>query len=257
MQFSYGNTGLYIEMAEPQHAANPTLRSIGRWPLICGSTGAGRYATLDTGPIASLSAADKTELSGAASTLLKEYLCGASRVLVCGLGNSSLTADCLGPSVCRRISLTGDLPGGRALFSFAPGVSAATGIPTAQLVRAAAVCISAEAIVVVDALCARTAARLSSVIQFSDKGLIPGSGTADPASAEQKPEEISAQTMPCPVVSVGIPTIIRTTLPDGGNTQYLVTDSTVDRVIEEGAKILSSAILRTVLSSCRPDPTSV
>jgi len=247
MQFTHRDTGLHIEMADPIHAASRSRRSLGGWPLICGEMDSGQYRTLETGPLPNLTAAEKTELSAAAAALFGEYLQDAGRILVCGLGNSALTADCLGPAVCSRLTLSGPLPGGRELYSFIPGVSAVTGISTAKLVRAAAECVSADAIVLVDALCARSAARLSSVIQFSDCGLVPGSGTAEKTDGTQTPEEISLRTMPCPVVTAGIPTIIRTVLPEGGDTRYLVTDSAVDRVVEEGARILATALLRSVL----------
>ena len=54
--------------------------------------------------------------------------------------------------------------------------------------------------------------------------------------------------MPCPVVTAGVPTVIRTTLPDGGSTRYLVTAGNTDRAVDCWGSLLSSAILRTMLA---------
>lgn len=251
MQFSARPSELYLEFAAPENTARESEYPLYGWPVRRSQSDTEHYHTLISGDITTLDSAARLRLAKALSVLLTDYLCGAERVLVCGLGNRELTADRLGHTVCSRLSLCGPLPGGRSLYSFTPGVPAVTGIPTDRLVRMAAECIHADRIIAVDALCARSAARLNTVIQLTDTGLTPGSGTdlqttfPDP---DPYPPEISTRTMPCPVVTAGVPTVIRTTLPEGGSTRYLVTDSHTDRAVDCWSAILSAAILRTMLT---------
>lgn len=251
MQFSARPSELYLEFAAPENTARESEYSLYGWPVRRSQSDTEHYHTLLSGDVTALDSAARLRLAKALSALLTDYLCGAERVLVCGLGNRELTADRLGYAVCSRLSLSGPLPGGRSLYSFAPGVPAVTGIPTDQLVRMAAECIHADRIIAVDALCARSAARLNTVVQLTDTGLTPGSG-ADPQTTSPDPDpyppEISTRTMPCPVVTAGVPTVIRTTLPEGGSTRYLVTDSHTDRAVDCWSAILSAAILRTMLA---------
>ena len=250
MQFSARSSELYTEFAAPGSTGTDTAYILDRWPVRYADTTIGRYHTLTAGDITLLSAADRHHLSRAAASLLRNYLEGAACVLVCGLGNAAVTADRLGTCTCSRLTLSGPLPDGRQMYTFCPGVPAVTGLPTDTLVRMIADCIKADRILAVDALCARSAATLSSVLQISDTGLTPGSGT-DPAfshDTEPMPPEISTRTMPCPVVTLGVPTVIRTTLPDGGSKRYLVTAGNTDRAVDCWSSVLASAILRAILS---------
>ncbi|MBQ8640742.1 MAG: GPR endopeptidase [Clostridia bacterium] len=253
MQFSHRSSELYAEFAVPGDTGTEQCRTLRGWPVRCAEHSTGRYHTLTAGDITALSARDRSRLAMAAADILQEYLQGAACVLVCGLGNRHLTADSLGANVCSRLSVCGELPGGRGFYSFCPGVPAVTGIPTDTLVRMAAQCVSADRIIAVDALCARSAANLSAVLQCSDTGLIPGSGasgseTAGTGAKEEYPPEISTRTMPCPVVTVGVPTVIRTTLPDGGDRKYLVTGSDTDHVVESWSAVIASALLRAIFA---------
>ena len=252
MQFSARPSELYIEFAAPENTARESEYTLSGWPVRRSLGVSERYHTLTAGDVTLLDSAAGLRLVKALSALLDEYLHDAVCVLVCGLGNREITADRLGYAVCSRLSLCGPLPNGRILYSFLPGVTASTGIPTDRLVRMAADCIHADCILAVDALCARSAQRLNTVIQLSDTGIIPGSASAPsvnpPPAPEPYPPEISGRTMPCPVVTAGVPTVIRTTLPDGGDTRYLVTAGNTDRAVDCWGTILSSAILRTMLS---------
>lgn len=278
MQFSPRPSELCLEFAAPGNTACESEYTLSGWPVRRSQHAAEQYHTLIAGDITALDTAAKLRLTNALSSLLAEYLHDAGCVLVCGLGNREITADRLGYAVCSRLSLCGPLPSGRTLYSFLPGVTASTGIPTDRLVHMAAQCIRADRILAVDALCARSAKRLNTVIQLSDTGLIPGSGThpdipsastpspspqtsppspshpssrtnpSSPPDPDPYPPEISTRTMPCPVVTAGVPTVIRTTLPDGGNTRYLVTAGNTDRAVDCWGTILSSAILRTMLT---------
>lgn len=247
-QFSNRASELYTEFALPADKACETEYTIGGWKIRKADHPTGQYHTLYAGDILPLSAKTRAGLIRAAAHILSGYLEGASCILVCGLGNGNLAADRLGVSTCRHLTMPGSLPGGRSMYTFCPGVSAATGLPTDTLVAMTAECIRADRILAVDALCARSAASLSAVLQYTDTGLTPGSGCSNSPSDPDMPPEISTRTMPCPVVTAGVPTVIRTTLPEGGDRRYLVTTGQMDRAVDCWSSVLASAILQAVLS---------
>lgn len=252
MQFSNQESELYMENATSAQTDPGTDYMLHGWPVREGNFATVHHHTLTAGEVTLLGADDCRRLTMAIAALLNKYFQNATRVLLVGLGNGGLTADRLGTAVCQRLTLGGVSPGQRTLYSLVPGVSAITGIPTDRLVARTAETIQADWILAVDALCARSAVTLGKVVQLSDVGMTPGSGTvvdtAEPIS-EEYPPEISSRTMPCPVVTMGVPTVIRTTLPDGGDMRYLVTAGDTDRTVERWSTILAAAILQTVMQS--------
>ncbi len=256
MQYSSRPSELYIELAAPAETDAERTHTLHGWTVREAPPTHGSIHSLTAGDVTELPPAARMSLSRAAGEIFQSYLGDARRLLVCGLGSERLAADRLGPTVCSKLGLCGRLPGGRELYSFVPGVTAATGIPTDTLVRLAAEAVQADRILVIDALCARSAANLATVVQWTDTGLTPGSGVSEGSGdTENYPPEISTRTMPCPVVTVGVPTVIRTALPTGdgeipSGKKYLVTPGTIDRAVECWASILSSAILRAVMAPC-------
>lgn len=172
--FPHGSA-LYCELVAPGDTTAKTYERHG-WQIREGHTGHAHHHTITAGEVSLLDAAACRRLIDATAALLADYLATARRILVVGLGNAALTADRLGPAVCGKLTLAGQAPVGRTLYSFVPGVPAVTGIPTDRLVTLAAHAIQAEQILAVDALCARSAAMLGQVVQLSDGGLVPGSG---------------------------------------------------------------------------------
>ncbi len=126
--------------------------------------------------------------------------------LVCGIGNENASADSLGPRAASLVLATDSdmrkkgVPG---VCAFRTGVPRSTGMDTARLIRAAAEASESRLIVTLDALCARSGPRLGTVVQITDCGLTPGSALGHSSG------EISRRTMPCPVLSIGVPTVIR------------------------------------------------
>lgn len=250
MQYSNRPSELFMECTSPQQTGEKHDSTLFGWSIREGESGAARHHTLTVGDITLLGATDCRRLTKAVAVLLERYLLDAAQVLVVGLGNGALTADRLGTAVCGRLTLGGSALGSRTLYSFVPGVSAVTGIPTDRLVAHTAQLLHADRIVAVDALCARSATTLGKVVQLSDVGLTPGSGVTDTANVPSDlPPEISTRTMPCPVVTVGVPTGIRTTLPEGGDTRYFVTTGDADRMVERWGSVLAAAILQAVVKA--------
>lgn len=160
-------------------------------------------------PLADLLAGEFRRMAGLLMGRAVEPSC---RVLVAGLGNAGMTPDAIGPHTVARLTVTRHLRGyDEALFgalgccelsAIAPGVMGQTGMESGEVVRSAVELTGAELLVVVDALAARSCERLSSTIQLSGGGIAPGAGIGNHRMA------ITRETMGCPVLGVGVPTVV-------------------------------------------------
>lgn len=163
-------------------------------------------------------------------------------VLVVGLGNENITADCLGPSTSNFVLATrhiiNDLKqdiGLQNLFSVScinTGVLADTGIETAEIIKGIVEQTKPSCVIVVDALAASSIDRLGTTIQFSNTGISPGSGVGNHRY------EISKSTLGVPVIAIGIPTVVSTGISDVG----FVTPKDIDRICSQGAKLIGMGI---------------
>lgn len=187
--------------------------------------------------------------------IILTYLAKASfclhsgKVLFCGLGNDHLTADALGPMIADELHAVGCDPVYRAagfteLYILKPGVPARSGMKTGEHIRSAAAYLGVDLIITADSTSAKTAKRLASVIQVTDKGVFAGSGTGAYA------DEISSRTMPCPVISIGVPTVIRASLLAEEeeeciplkNEDFLVSRSDTDVICHSYAKLIGGVL---------------
>lgn len=135
-------------------------------------------------------------------------------ILVAGLGNRDITPDALGPATAAGIFATRHIPpklskaagldGLRQVAVIAPGVLGQTGIEAGELIKAAADKIKPDALIVIDALAAKSRERLYKTVQLCNTGVSPGSGV------KNSRKEISEKTVGVPVVAVGVPTVIDT-----------------------------------------------
>lgn len=135
-----------------------------------------------------------------------------SSVLVAGVGNSDITPDALGPLVCEKIFATRhigkELAEEIGLSSLVPvsvlktAVLGQSGIDAVELILAVSKKIKPSAIIVIDALAARSTKRIGTTIQISNTGISPGSGVGG-----TRPE-ISSKTIGVPVIAIGIPTVV-------------------------------------------------
>lgn len=134
-----------------------------------------------------------------------------SNVLVVGLGNRNITPDALGPQVTQKLMVTRHLleyipeeidEGIRPVCAISPGVLGTTGMETGEIIRGVTDKIKPDAVVVIDALAARSMDRISTTIQICDTGISPGAGVGNKRKALDK------STLGVPVVAVGVPTVI-------------------------------------------------
>ena len=167
--------------------------------------------------------------------------------LVVGLGNRSLAAAAIGPMAVENLLVTRHLRAGpgalRELASVAalcPGVAAATGMETLELLTGAAAAIRPGAIVCIDALCARARERLCATVQLSDTGLVPGSGVGNHRRA------IDRDALGVPVIALGVPTVIDA--GEGGDPLF-VTPGDIDSRVRELGRILGCAITQALQPS--------
>ena len=180
----------------------------------------GRYVTVDCGDIRSLDEVELERVKCALSVEIRdmaERMC-ARRVgkgfslLVAGLGNAEITPDAVGPETVKRLSVTRHLRRlDHALFStvglckiaaLSPGVLGQTGIEAVELVRGAADAAAPDLVIAIDALAARSVARLATTVQLSDSGIRPGSGIGNARRA------LDTESIGVPVMALGVPTVV-------------------------------------------------
>lgn len=170
-----------------------------------------------------------------------------SSVLVVGLGNSNITADSLGPKtnnyvlstrhIMQDLEQSSDFSNLFSVASISTGVLGETGIETAEIIKGVVSQISPSCVIVIDALAASSTDRLGNTIQFSDNGISPGSGVGNHR------HEISRKSMGVPVIAIGIPTVVNTSLISGNKSDNaFVTPREIDRITEQGAKLIGMGI---------------
>lgn len=134
-------------------------------------------------------------------------------VLVVGLGNREVTADALGPNVVDNLFVTRHviLEYGKAAYnrtkmnlvsSIVPGVMAATGMETAEIVKGVVEQTKPDVVIVIDALAARSTKRLNRTVQITNTGIHPGSGVGNHRSA------LTKESLGVPVIAIGVPTVV-------------------------------------------------
>lgn len=177
----------------------------------------GDYITID---VQKLKIAQEEELQKAGETLANElrkivakHIDEKGEILVVGLGNSYVTPDSLGPKVTNEIEVTRHIinylpqyveEGTRMVSAIAPGVLGTTGIETAEILKGIVDNVHPKLVIVIDALASRSIERISSTVQLSDTGIVPGAGVGNTRN------EISQKTLGIPVIAIGIPTVVET-----------------------------------------------
>ena len=188
----------------------------------------GRYYTAEIPDALGQGDDDYDQAAHTLAELLAELLPeGDGCLLVAGLGNEGVTPDALGPETASRVLVTRHLTTSgaklaelfRAVAVVCPGVlgqtglesaelpqppaaARQTGLESAELLRGAAATVRPVAILAIDALAARSLARLGNTVQLTDTGLLPGGGIGNSR------QELSFRTMGVPVVGIGVPTVI-------------------------------------------------
>ena len=175
----------------------------------------GTYITIE---IQKLKIAEEAEIQKSAETLAEElkevinkHIAFKDDILVVGLGNLYVTPDSLGPKVINDIDVTRHIikylpqyidENSRPVSAISPGVLGTTGIETLEILEGIVQKIKPKLLIVIDALASRSIERISSTIQISDTGIVPGAGVGNTR------KELSEKTLGIPVVAIGIPTVV-------------------------------------------------
>ena len=175
----------------------------------------GSYITID---IKKLKSATDEEiesygdiLSNELKKLVDKHSAKQDEILVVGLGNIYVTPDSLGPKVINEIDVTRHIlkympevleEGTRSVSAISPGVLGTTGMETLEIVTGIVEKVKPNLIIVIDALASRSIDRISSSIQLSDTGIVPGAGVGNTR------KELSQNTLNIPVIALGIPTVV-------------------------------------------------
>ena len=169
----------------------------------------GDYITID---IKKLKIAQEEEIQKASDVLSKElkklidkHIGEMDDILVVGLGNLDVTPDSLGPKAINDIDVTRHIikylpqyidENTRPVSAISPGVLGTTGIETLEILEGIVKNIHPKLLIVIDALASRSIERISSTIQLSDTGIVPGAGVGNTR------KELSKNTLGIPVIAI-------------------------------------------------------
>ena len=172
---------------------------------------AGCYITMEVPEMASEEEGYHREISISLSEKMRHMLPEKNKsILVVGLGNRDVTPDALGPCVIDNLNVTRHLTkefgflkkNQIEISALVPGVMAQTGMETLEIIQGVCHQTQPDAVIVIDALAARSTKRLNRTIQLADTGIHPGSGVGNHRC------EITEKTLGIPVIAIGVPTVV-------------------------------------------------
>ena len=175
----------------------------------------GNYVTIDVKKMKSIPNEEKEKIAFTISSelqeLIRNHVSKKDQILIVGLGNLYSTPDSLGPKVIQNIDVTRHIfkylpqyinEDDREVSAISPGVLGTTGIETQEILKGIVDNIKPKLIIAIDSLASKSIERISSSVQISDTGIIPGAGVGN------KRRELSQETLGVPVIAIGIPTVV-------------------------------------------------
>lgn len=219
----------------------------------------GRYITAELPP---LSDDEKSmeEKSVALGDELRTLLPQNGVILVVGLGNQSVTPDALGPRAAGLVLATRHIQGEfsrsaglenlRPTAVFIPGVLGQTGVESSEMVKGICEIVKPVAVIVIDALAARSVSRLGCTVQICDTGISPGSGVGNNRMA------LNRDTLGVTVIGLGVPTVVDartvavelTGRREAGDevtprgSEMMVTPREIDLIIRRASQLVAMAV---------------
>ena len=184
----------------------------------------GTYTTIDVKKMRNITNEEINKISetmsGELKSLINKHVNEKEEILIVGLGNEFSTPDSLGPKVIREVDVTRHIfkylpqfveDGDREVSAIAPGVLGVTGIETQEILKGIVDNVKPKLIIAIDSLASKSIDRISSSVQLSDTGIIPGAGVGN------RRRELSKETLGIPVIGIGIPTVVElaTLVSDG------------------------------------------
>ena len=190
---------------------------------------------------------------------VKELTPDSGPVLVVGLGNRAMTPDAVGPLAADNILITRHLidampqhfSGFRPVAALRPGVLGTTGVESAEAVRGLVDRLHPSVVIAVDALASRRVGRVCCTVQFSDTGIIPGSGVGNHRKA------VNARTLGVPVIALGVPTVIDGAAlcgdEDAPPSGLFVTPQDIDRRVRELGRLIGYGVTLALQPGLTPE----
>ena len=190
---------------------------------------------------------------------VKELTPDSGPVLVVGLGNRAMTPDAVGPLAADSILITRHLidampqhfSGFRPVAALRPGVLGTTGVESAEAVRGLVDRLHPSVVIAVDALASRRVGRVCCTVQFSDTGIIPGSGVGNHRKA------VNARTLGVPVIALGVPTVIDGAAlcgdEDAPPSGLFVTPQDIDRRVRELGRLIGYGVTLALQPGLTPE----
>ena len=175
----------------------------------------GNYITIDINKINLSTDEELEQISNVFSEELRKvvenHVTKQDEMLVVGLGNLYSTPDALGSKVVKDIEVTRHIKkylpqyideNERAISAISPGVLGTTGIETAEIIKGIVQNVKPKILLAIDSLASKSIERISSSIQISDTGIVPGAGVGNTR------QELTKETIGIPVVAIGVPTVV-------------------------------------------------
>jgi len=214
----------------------------------------GRYVTVEFEKIYKIDEDDFESVVSVVADILKKYTdrYKNKRILIVGIGNREITADSIGPKTIDRIIVTRGLENtefvGEGVFgnvsAVCTDVFGNTGVESAEIIEGIGKTLSPSLIIVVDSLATVKLDRLCKTVQISDTSLYPGGGVENDRKA------ISSRMLGIPVVSIGVPTVIDTSLLVGDSDEkfdsLITIPSQIATATDLGAKLIAFSINKAI-----------
>lgn len=214
----------------------------------------GRYITAEFPPLGD----DETHLAAHAACIARELaalLPSTGTVLVAGLGNAAVTPDAIGPQAADMVLATRHIRGEwarslglsdlRSVAVIRTDVLGKTGVESGEILRGVCRTVCPAAVIAIDALAARSLARLGCTVQLCDTGIAPGSGVGNARLP------LSRELLGVPVIGMGVPTVVDAAtivreLGEGNAAKeaaaMMVTPREIDLVVRRAARLVALAI---------------
>lgn len=205
-----------------------------------------RYTIFDINDLLMFDSDLKKKLIKLLKNEIRHYLkyknINCKSLLVVGLGNKDMMADCLGDKVINKIFATRQF--NKRLIddrfidvsSYSLGVFGKTGIESASVVEKLKEIVKPDLIIVVDTFVTNKYERLNKSLQFSSCGISPGAGV------DNARKYINYEFLKVPTFSIGVPLLI--------NYRYF---TFMDKEIEKYVKFYSDIIAGGINTAVHKD----
>lgn len=177
----------------------------------------------------------------------------SKRFIVAGLGNESITPDALGPLCANKILSTRhfeevleedlSLPELNPVSSISTGVLGQTGIETSEYIKGIVDIVKPDLAIIIDAIATLKSTNLGKTIQITNTGITPGSGVGNYRKT------IDESTLNIPVISIGVPTVIRFEEDDN----LFVTPREIDTIVKRASSLIAMGVNCAIHPEVEPE----